>query len=159
MKNKVLAYCEILIGLNRFTNNEKHFPVCQTNRPNVVKNYILKMDWYTRGKYLIYGSTKHRNNNQWRSLELRSRTPNPESKVHGANMGPTCVLSAPGGPHIGLTNLAICVVDNANLCILSVSDELNEFEILIQSSLVMVRSMFDTIYKEYKFHGLHVKEG
>ena len=25
----------------------------------------------------------------------------PDSKVHGANMGPTWVLSAPGGPHVG----------------------------------------------------------
>ena len=25
-----------------------------------------------------------------------------DSKVHGANMGPTWVLSAPGGPHVGL---------------------------------------------------------
>ena len=32
---------------------------------------------------------------------------NPDSKVHGANMGPTWVLSAPGGPHGGLINLAI----------------------------------------------------
>ena len=31
----------------------------------------------------------------------------PDSKVHGANMGPTCVLSAPGGPHVGPMNLAI----------------------------------------------------
>ena len=31
----------------------------------------------------------------------------PDSKVHGANMGPTWVLSAPGGPHVGLMNLAI----------------------------------------------------
>ena len=34
----------------------------------------------------------------------------PDSKVHGANMGPTWVLSAPGGPHVGPTNLAIRVV-------------------------------------------------
>ena len=33
----------------------------------------------------------------------------PDSKVHGANMGPTRVLSAPGGPHIGPTNLAFRV--------------------------------------------------
>ena len=26
---------------------------------------------------------------------------NPDSKVHGANKGPTWVLSAPGGPHVG----------------------------------------------------------
>ena len=32
---------------------------------------------------------------------------NPDSKVHGANMGPTRVLSAPGGPHDGIMNLAI----------------------------------------------------
>ena len=33
----------------------------------------------------------------------------PDSKVHGANMGPTWVLSAPGGPHVGTMNLAIRV--------------------------------------------------
>ena len=32
-----------------------------------------------------------------------------DSKVHVANMGPTCVLAAPGGPHIGPMNLAIRV--------------------------------------------------
>ena len=32
---------------------------------------------------------------------------NPESKVHGANTGPTWVLSAPDGPHVGPMNLAI----------------------------------------------------
>ena len=31
----------------------------------------------------------------------------PDSKVHGANMGPTWVLSAPDGPHVGTMNLAI----------------------------------------------------
>ena len=31
----------------------------------------------------------------------------PDSKLHGANMGPTWVLSAPDGPHVGPTNLAI----------------------------------------------------
>ena len=32
---------------------------------------------------------------------------NPDSKVHGANMGPTWVLLAPGGSHVGPMNLAI----------------------------------------------------
>ena len=32
-----------------------------------------------------------------------------DSKVHGANMGPTWVLSAPDGPHVGPMNLAIRV--------------------------------------------------
>ena len=30
-----------------------------------------------------------------------------DSKVHGANMGLTWVLSAPGGPHVGPINLAV----------------------------------------------------
>ena len=31
----------------------------------------------------------------------------PDNKVYGANMGPTWVLSAPDGPHVGPMNLAI----------------------------------------------------
>ena len=31
----------------------------------------------------------------------------PDSRIHGANMGPTWVLSAPDGPHFGPMNLAI----------------------------------------------------
>ena len=34
----------------------------------------------------------------------------PDSKVHGENMGPTCVMSAPGGPHVGPMNPAIWVM-------------------------------------------------
>ena len=34
----------------------------------------------------------------------------PDSKAHGANMGPTWVLSAPDGPHVGPMNLAIRVL-------------------------------------------------
>ena len=31
----------------------------------------------------------------------------PHSKVHGANMGPTWVLSAPDGSHVDIMNLAV----------------------------------------------------
>ena len=31
----------------------------------------------------------------------------PDSKVHGANVGPTWGRQDPGGPHVGHTNLAI----------------------------------------------------
>ena len=33
----------------------------------------------------------------------------PDSKIHGANIGPTWVLSAPGGPHVDHMNRAIWV--------------------------------------------------
>ena len=39
-------------------------------------------------------------------LLVRSGT-DPDSKVHGANTGPTWVLPAPDGPHVDLMNLAI----------------------------------------------------
>ena len=37
------------------------------------------------------------------------REPFPDSKVHGAYMGPSWVLSAPNGPHVCPSNLAIRV--------------------------------------------------
>ena len=43
--------------------------------------------------------------------DLSSTLDYPDSKVHGANMGPTWVLSAPDGPHVGPMNLAIRVVE------------------------------------------------
>ena len=40
----------------------------------------------------------------------------PDSEVHGANMGPTWVLSAPDGPHVGPMYLAIKVVSVYLVC-------------------------------------------
>ena len=40
-------------------------------------------------------------------MRCRSKSKTPDSKVHVANMGPTWVLSAPVGPHVGPMNLAI----------------------------------------------------
>ena len=34
----------------------------------------------------------------------------PDSKVHGANMGPTWGRQYPGGPHVGPMNFAIWVI-------------------------------------------------
>ena len=41
------------------------------------------------------------------SMDFGMYTIAPDSKVHGANMGPTWVLSVPAGPHVGPMNLAI----------------------------------------------------
>ena len=42
--------------------------------------------------------------NTWLHLSVKVL---PDSKFHGANMGPTWVLSALDGPHVGPINLAI----------------------------------------------------
>ena len=44
----------------------------------------------------------------------RSLWINPDSKVHGANMGLTWVLSAPDGPHVGPMNLVIVEASRAS---------------------------------------------
>ena len=41
----------------------------------------------------------------------------PDIKVHVANMGPTWVLSTPGGPHVGHMNVAIWGEPSENLFI------------------------------------------
>ena len=51
------------------------------------------------------GQTWYLLTNSW-IIVLRSF---PDSKVHGANMGSTWVLSVPDGPHVGPMNLAIRV--------------------------------------------------
>ena len=40
-------------------------------------------------------------------MYLRHNETNPDSKIHAANMGPTWVLAAPGGPHVDPMNLVI----------------------------------------------------
>ena len=54
--------------------------------------YRISDCWYKKNKF-----DRHGINHQG----------NPDSKVHGANMRPTWVLSAPDGSHVGLMKLAI----------------------------------------------------
>ena len=50
-----------------------------------------------------------------------------DSKVHGANMGPTWVLSAPVGSHVGPMNLVIRVIMNCLLfCIMIYLDRVTQ---------------------------------
>ena len=75
-----------------------------TNRcANISKHIFLKE---APGGLSIYKDT---NNLSLLRINISSTTTcfNPDSKVHGANMGPTWVLLAPDGPHVGPMNLAI----------------------------------------------------
>ena len=63
-------------------------------------------------KWPLHGHTciqRHRNSRNYVKIVII-----PDSKVRGANFGPTWVLSAPDGLHVGLMNLAI-VDTNAKL--------------------------------------------
>ena len=65
------------------------------------------LSWPTPIDYTTYISTAQT------SLSLQSVIL-PDSIVHGACMGPTWVLSAPDGPHVGPMNLAIRAVSHKN---------------------------------------------
>ena len=44
-----------------------------------------------------------------------SSSKHTDNKIYGANMGPTWVLSAPDGPHVGHINLAIRAIQSCSL--------------------------------------------
>ena len=81
-------------------------------------NFIVSCCQYTEGHIISlyqFMKRKHHKNiitfrAMYTSLCFLKSNHNPDSKVHGANMGPTWVLSAPDGPHVGPMNLAIRVV-------------------------------------------------
>ena len=54
---------------------------------------------------------------QHRLMEWKYIIKLPDNKVHGTNMGPTWVLSAPFGPHIGPMDLAIRVFVFIGWCV------------------------------------------
>ena len=59
-------------------------------------------------RYRVYGAAVYWESIVYSDRKVRIRVYSvPDSKVHGANMGPTWVLSAPDGPHVGPMNLAI----------------------------------------------------
>ena len=47
------------------------------------------------------------NRNETFRIQFREKSKNPDSKVHGANMGPIWGRQDPGGPHVGPMNFAI----------------------------------------------------
>ena len=49
---------------------------------------------------------------QWRQNRNILINTFPDSKVHGACVGPTWDRQDPGGPHVGPVNLAITVLNN-----------------------------------------------
>ena len=45
------------------------------------------------------------------ALEQEAGSKSPDSKVHGANMGPIWGRQDPGGPHVGPMNFAVWVLN------------------------------------------------
>ena len=91
--------------------------ICRTHRGS--RNMLNCLERFTKSQS-AEGSLKNSTNTWYPSISeltiddiskidhhLTTTYNNPDSKVHGANMGPTWVLSSPGGPHVGPMNLAI----------------------------------------------------
>ena len=69
----------------------------------------------------------------------------PDSKVHMANMGPTQVLSAPGGPHVGPMNLAIRATNGSSIRSYLFQLQCLTFDTLSQSQFMQHGSMLAPI--------------
>ena len=102
------------IGRNRWTNVKCRirktyecwydiFPK-STNWIVIDKIYQLYKSWNVVCETLLRHCSQRQK--KWVHVSL-SRSADPDNKVHGANMGPTWVLSAPDGPHVGPMNLAM----------------------------------------------------
>ena len=93
----------------------------------LTKPYLFKCIWPIETEWCIYSSVKYAlifpHNSLlpiwcksiiWTNGGL-SLIGLPDSKVHWANMGPTWVLLAPAGPHVGPMNLAMRALRNTPL--------------------------------------------
>ena len=91
----LLAYCE---GNLSFTGHDN---LCMTMSVHRIKGSIYKTE--------LAAAVQMKNSQQMQAYctLVFYTISNPDSKVHGANMGPTWGWQDPGGPHLGHMNLAI----------------------------------------------------
>ena len=86
----------------------------------------------------------------------------PDSKVHGANIGPTWVLSDPDVPHVGPMNLAIRVPNELTFSFAD-STATNQSEVLLENvcQTTWFLCVFQKWHDEYlrwdpeEYHGVH----
>ena len=81
---------------------------------------------------------------RWPNKEVQTNN----SKVHGANMGPTWDMSAPDGPHVGPKNLAIWVTVSVQMHLTDTRSIFAAITVVILSSLV---NLFHSGYHENAF--------
>ena len=82
--------------------NQLHIDGLVQERRNSIANALELRLSYTNPSIFSYTYTS-----KFHVILVHDTYGTTESKVHGANMGPTWVLSVPDGPHVGPMNLAI----------------------------------------------------
>ena len=92
----------------------KHHPLIIITLTSHVRQCVsdhLTLDWWFNSffRLTIEKISKPRITSSLWGESIDDRWISPDSKVRGANMGPTWVLSAPDGFHVGPMNLAIWV--------------------------------------------------
>ena len=106
-----IAVKSVAFNTLRSTLSKWHFQTCfRDKNPDNKSALVLVMAWCRPGNnhYLHqwWPSSLRHMYITW-SHWVKGHNSLPDSKVHGANMGPTLVLSVPDGPHVGPMNLAI----------------------------------------------------
>ena len=93
--------------------HKKQGGIKRVNGVLLIMNYSISFTWRPGDTYcgsvFQISATLEIFTTLWQ-LDKQNAKDLPDSKVHGANMGPTWVLSAPGGSHVSPMNLAIWAI-------------------------------------------------
>ena len=99
--NGLMQKCETTVGQGRSIESGINGLIQRNLKLQCVSNKVMSFYALELCFFDINLFTFHR------SIAMLLTGAIPDSKVHGANMGPTWVLLAPGGTHVGPMNLAI----------------------------------------------------
>ena len=103
-------------------------------------NYLLFRPMPIHYNRIIHDQPVHFTTQEWCVFWFKHVVTNlhPDSKVHGANMGPIWGRQNPGGPHVGPMNFAIWVVyrTDSNTCLLEIDGSTSYFANSISASKV-----------------------
>ena len=81
-----------------------------TNRGIMARNTAASRPFLTENLYTVSNSVEYLQK-QRHSLFSNAKCKFPDSKVHGAYMGPIWDRQGPGGPHVGPMNFAVWVTN------------------------------------------------
>ena len=101
----------------RITRNGWHEALANRKLTDPVAYWtsIWESGWHQEICDYTWHSSHHYQNISRGESHPKPQFASPDSKVHGANMGPIWGRQVPGGPHVGPMNLAIWV-SNTEIC-------------------------------------------
>ena len=85
------------------------------------------------------------------NVTLLSHYPYPDSKVHGANLGPIWGRQDPGGPHVGPMNLELWISYHSHYEILQITEilRMHEKTVYLKTHELLISKTFEAMWTCY----------